>query len=280
MLLAGIAAAQPTAPPAPAKAPSAQPAAKAPAAGGRKMFTQEIKGTTVSFNMAPIPGGTAPDGTVIKPFWMSTTEISWDVYDVWVFSLDVPEGGTDASTRPTKPYLLMDRGYGHQGYPAISMSYKGAEEFCKWLTEKTGRKYRIPTEAEWEYACRAGSKGTYFFGDDAAGLDDYSWYAGNSEEKTHAIGMKKPNPWRLFDMLGNASEWVTGKNGEPLTAGGCFRDDAKGVTPASRVEPTARWNASDPQIPKSVWWLADGGFLGLRVVCEEGPEAPKNDGTK
>jgi len=270
LLFAGDARAQATAtPPVTREKDASKPTE---GAGARKPFVQTIKGTTVSFTMAPIPGGTAPDGTAIKPFSIATTEVTWDVYDIWVFSLDVPEGTADASTRPTKPYLLMDRGYGHQGYPAISVSHKGAEEFCRWLTAKTGRKYRLPTEAEWEHACRAGASGKYGFGDDAAELREHAWYAGNAEEKTHPIGTRKANAWGLFDMLGNASEWVTGADGAPKTAGGCFRDEAEDLTPATRVAPSRSWNASDPQIPKSVWWLADGGFVGFRVVCEGGSD--------
>ncbi len=264
--IAGAASAQTTAAPKPAPPPD-------PVAGTVAFtpYTEEVKGTTVSIAMVPVPGGIASGGAPLRPFYMSATEIPWDVYDVWVFSLDVPEGAADASTRPTKPYLLMDRGYGHQGFPAISVSYKGASEFCAWLSKKTGKKYRLPTEAEWEHACRAGTEGEYFFGD-ASKLGDHAWYAANSEQTTHPVGTKRPNAWGLRDMLGNASEWVTGADGEPTTAGGTFRDEAADVTATSREEPSRAWNASDPQIPKSVWWLADGGFVGFRVVCE--PAAP------
>jgi len=270
--LSGVALAQPATAPTPSKAEPPHDA-RAGAGDPGKPYTEQIAGTTVSIDMVPIPGGAAPDGTVLSPFSISVAEIPWDVYDVWVFSLDVPEGAADASTRPTKPYLLMDRGYGHQGYPAISMSHKGAQEFCAWLSRKTGKKYRLPTDAEWEYACRAGSKGTYFFEGDLSSLGDYAWFAANSDQKTHPIGQKKPNAWGLRDMLGNASEWVTDRDGNPTTVGGCFRDEATDLTVSARVEPSRAWNASDPQIPKSVWWLADGGFVGFRVVCE-------GDGTK
>lgn len=245
-------------------------------------YTETIPGTTVTFEMVPIEGGslTVPDpskaGAVksirVGPFWIAKTETTFDLFDVFVYALDEADPSSppeiDGVTRPSKPYIPPDRGYGHQGYAAIGMSYRNATEFCHWLSKKTGRRYRLPTETEWEFACRAGSKGRYFFGDDPAQLGDYAWYAETTENTTKPVGTKKPNAFGLHDVLGNVQEWCQGEDGQPVTRGGSFRDGAEHVTCDTRVPPSARWNASDPQVPKSQWWMVDCSFVGFRVVCE------------
>ena len=90
--------------------------------------------------------------------------------------------------------------------PVICITHHAAMEYCRWLSAKTGKLYRLPTEAEWEHACRAGTKTAYSFGDDPAKLEDYAWYVENAE-KPQPVGKKKPNPWGLFDMHGNVAEW-------------------------------------------------------------------------
>lgn len=249
--------------------PAAPPATTTQPLADGKPFNQAVSGTTVTFDMVPIAAGTGADGKPIGAFWIAKTEVLWDLYDVFVYGLDQPEqseGGAiptpDGVTRPTKPYLTMDRGFGHAGYPVISVSHKGAAEFCKWLTAKTGRKYRLPTEAEWEYVALAGG------GETIADLDEQAWHKGNADSKTQAAATKKPNKWGVFDMFGNAREWAVGADGKPVTKGGSFRDKPETISAKERTENKPAWNASDPQIPKSVWWLADGGFVGFRVVCE------------
>ncbi len=223
-------------------------------------FTQTISGTALSIEMLPLRDRAS--------VWMSSTEITWDVYDAFVFELDKPSAeanaGTDAIARPSKPYILMDRGFGHAGYPAISVNHTGAAAFCAWLSEKTGRSYRLPTESEWEIACRAGATD----GDDAATLGDRAWFKDNAGRKTHPVATRKPNAWGFFDMSGNAAEWCVSDRGEPIVRGGSYRDGVEGLRVEKRVLPQKAWNASDPQIPKSQWWLADGGFIGFRIVCE------------
>jgi formylglycine-generating enzyme required for sulfatase activity len=91
--------------------------------------------------------------------------------------------------------------------PVETVSRDKAQKFCKKLSQLTGKKYRLPTEAEWEYACRAGTQTRFYFGDAAAKLGDYGWYKGNSGFKTHPVGEKKPNNWGLYDMSGNVLEW-------------------------------------------------------------------------
>lgn len=248
----------------------------APAATERAAFSETIPGTVVTFDMVPVAGGevTIGDETVtVAPFWIGRTEVRWDAYDIYVFGLDAPggtEGDADAVARPSKPYIAMDRGFGHAGYPAISMSYHGAQRYCAWLSQRTGRRYRLPTEAEWRLACGPT--------DGTAALDERAWLFENANYSTHPVASKAPNALGLHDMLGNAAEWCTGRDGRPVTMGGNYRTKASELESALRVPPTPAWNASDPQLPKSVWWLADAGFVGFRVVCEDGPSANGDDG--
>jgi formylglycine-generating enzyme required for sulfatase activity len=241
-------------------------------------YVETIPGTSVKLEMIPIPAGMivfADPGqpnnkraVAIKPIWMSKTEVTWDEYDVYAFRLDLKEepkvGEFDAVTRPTKPYGAPDRGFGHHGFPALGMTFEAAQAYCRWLSAKTGRHYRLPTEAEWEYACRAGaaknpSKET---------LAAHAWYWDNADDKTHAAGAKQPNEWGLHDMLGNVAEWTVGNDGVPVAAGGSFKDKADKAHCGARARQTPAWNATDPQWPKSKWWLSDAPFVGFRVVCE------------
>ena len=270
-------------------------------------FTQEISGTVVTIDLVPIPRGSVqvpdPDNPgamksiEIGPFRVSKTEITWDAYDIFVYRLDVPEGeaggeggegdeqkgdGPDAITRPTKPYIPPDRGYGHAGYSAISLSFKGAEEFCKWLSAKTGREYRLPTEVEWEYLARAdaAAEAPYCFGDDVSLMDDYAWHSGNAKRKTQPVGKKKPNAWGVHDVHGNVAEWCIGLDGKPIACGGAFLNKPEELTLKRRDRQTALWNITDPQMPKSTWWLSDCNFVGFRIICEGEASEPIEEGER
>ncbi|HEY1068083.1 MAG TPA: SUMF1/EgtB/PvdO family nonheme iron enzyme, partial [Pirellulales bacterium] len=283
-----------------------------------KPYADVIPGTEVKFDMLPIPGGKflmgspesepkrgedeGPQHEVeISPFWMAKFETTWNQYDVYSFRLDIKnrkaaktqpgenDGLADAVTRPTKPYTDMTFGMGHDVYPAICMTQLAAETYCKWLSAKTGRYYRLPTEAEWEYACRAGTKTAYSFGDDPEMLKDYGWSYANSDYKYHPVGQKKPNPWGLFDMHGNVMEWCqdeykpdyyatfAGKVAvDPVTRtteeyshvarGGSWDDDPEFLRSAARKGSEEEWKQQDPQVPQSVWYFTDALWVGFRVV--------------
>jgi formylglycine-generating enzyme required for sulfatase activity len=244
---------------------------------GARTEVETIPGTLVKFQMVHVPGGTlgtkgAGGRTLsvkVAPFWLGKTEVTWDEYDIYAFRLDQTEEqkaqGVDATSRPSRPYGAPDRGFGHHGYPALAMTFHAAEEYCRWLSAKTGKKYRLPTEAEWEYACHAGVAASM---PRAKDLDRRAWFWENAEDKTHPVGAKAPNAWGLCDMLGNVAEWCRGA-GTPVVRGGSFNDRAAKVSCASRAVQTPAWNATDPQNPKSRWWLANAPFVGFRVVREE-----------
>lgn len=275
----------------------------------QEAYTQQINGTKLSFEMKAIPAGEFLMGSKkgkadeqpvhkvkLDAFWMGTYEVTWDIYEPFLYkdyettqSIGAVPANVDAVTRPTKPYLDMTFGMGKENHPALAMTHYNAIQFCKWLYARTGVFYRLPTEAEWEYASRAGNTTEYFFGDDAAQLGEYGWYKANSDSKTHEVGKKKPNPWGLFDMYGNVAEWtydqyqadfyasVKGdKANNPVAVpeklysnvirGGSYEDQAKELRSAARLASDPVWKQLDPQIPKSNWWFPEAPFIGMRLV--------------
>jgi formylglycine-generating enzyme required for sulfatase activity len=283
-----------------------------------KPYVDVIANGDVTFEMVPIAGGKfmmgSPAGEAgrkddegpqheveIEPFWMGKCEVTWDEYELWMFSLDIQrrelnkvqptesEKRADAVTRPTKPYTDMTFGMGKEGFPAICMTQLAAKTYCQWLSAKTGRYYRLPTEAEWEYACRAGSKTAYGFGDDTSQLGDYAWSFENSEDAYHKVGKKKPNAWGLHDMHGNVAEWcldqyipdyyaqfagklsknpwaIPSKLYPQSVRGGSWDDDPENLRSAARKGSHPDWKQQDPQLPQSIWYFTDALFLGFRVV--------------
>jgi formylglycine-generating enzyme required for sulfatase activity len=225
--------------------------------------------------MVPIPGGTVIIGgkpVTVKPFWMAQTETPWEVFDAFIASgaaspaYDKTEFAPDAIARPSKSYILPDLGWGHHGYPAINVSFLSTQMFCRWMASTTKKKYRVPTEAEWELACRAGATGPVKMARPL--LEKSAWYISNSDKVTHPVGKKLPNKWGLYDMYGNVGEWATDMEDKPVLCGGTFLDGPAGLIPGMRRRWQPKWQETDPQFPKSRWWLSDGKFVGFRLVCE------------
>jgi len=273
-----------------------------------KPYHQAIPPTDVSYDMVAIPGGDfrmgTPDSELghkkdespvhpvrIEPFWMSAHEVTWDEYRLFMFSKQAGEAtlqdaGVDAVSRPTRPYVEMSFGMGINGYPAISMTQHAANKYAEWLSAKTGHFYRLPTEAEWEYACRAGTQTAFPWGDDASKLPEYAWFDDNSDGKYQKVATKKPNPWGLYDMLGNVMEWTLDQyapytaSNTPVTEpwvkatkpyphavrGGAWTDGAGKCRCGARVASDPSWKQQDPQLPKSIWYLTDAQGLGFRLV--------------
>ena len=202
-----------------------------------------------------------------------------------------PELSGDVVARPSPPYEDPSHGMGKEGYPAVSMTQQAAMRYCRWLYEVTGVFYRLPTEAEWEYACRAGSDSVYPEMSEEANLEEYAWFFDNSDYEHHPMGEKKPNAWGIYDMLGNVGEWTMDKYLEdyheqleegqvdpwmqptskyPHTVrGGSFEEDAEDCHCGARMKSSARWQWRDPLDPKSKWWNTDSPFVGFRLVCPE-----------
>ena len=270
-----------------------------------KPYALRLPGSDLEYGMVPIQGGSFKMGSAVteknrkadegpqkqisvSAFWMGAFEVTHDQFALFHRDETISQGSkVDAVTRPTAQYIDLSWNMGKDGgYPVNSMSQDAALMFCRWLYEKTGDFYRLPTEAEWEYACRAGSQTTYFFGNDPALLGQYAWLKTNSKNKYQKVGQKKPNPWGLYDILGNVSEWTldqysekyfdTASASDPVIKpgsryprsirGGSYLDDASVLRSAARQHSEADWNIRDPQYPKSRWWLTDGMFVGFRVI--------------
>ena len=283
---------------------------------GQESYEEKLNGVDHSISMVFIEGGSFIMGSpktqqghfgdegpqhevTVSPFWMSTVEITWDLYSLFVsrewdqyqvvksvdseVSVDV-----DAVSGATTPYVEMSFGMGTDNYPAICMTQLAAVKFCEWLSAMTGHFYRLPTEAEWEYAARAGSSSAYSFGDDINLLGEYAWFEGNSNEKYQKVGTKKPNAWGLYDMHGNVAEWtldqyvpaayskrkkgienpqeVGDKVYPKVVRGGSWIDAPSRLRSAARRPSSKNWKKRDPQIPKSKWWHTDAPFVGFRIV--------------
>ena len=297
-----------------------------------KNFTEMIPGTAVSFEMVALPGGTFNMGSPgneplrnddegpvrevkLSRFWIGKIEVTWDEYMAFFRATSsqgrtegqvVTRKNTDAISGATPPWGAPDQGWGKGSRPAITMSWHAANVYCQWLSKVTGKKYRLPTEAEWEYACRGEAETPYFFagdprkftsegflkkllGPDTATIASYIIYSKNSGAMTVEPSGVKANPFDLKNMAGNVAEFCfdfysedyyktdslqTNPEGpvrgqEHVIRGGSFKSDARDVRSAARdYTRTKKWLVTDPQMPKSIWWYSDCIDVGFRVVCE------------
>jgi sulfatase modifying factor 1 len=235
-------------------------------------------GKKLTFDMVLIPGGQfqmgspaneamrkddeGPQHTVkLDPFYLCTTETTLALFSAYYKETatakrefvaisakqkeleQAKQDEFDGVTGPTPVY--GDIALGHtENFPAMAMSWRNAVLFCKWVSKRTGKTYRLPTEAEWEYACRAGSGTRFCFGDSDRDLGGYGWYDDNSGRKTHPVAQKKPNAWGLYDLHGNVWEWCQGRYGKYPS--GSVVDPIGSSSGAYRVKRGGSWfnNAS------------------------------------
>ncbi len=301
-------------------------------------YTRKIPGTDVTFTMLPIPGGQFTLGSPesepgreacegpqviveIAPFWMSAHEITWAEFKQYMALTDIfrdfdargirrvtKDRQIDAVTAPSKLYdpdATFESGE-DPGQPAVMMTQYAAKQYTKWLSGLTGQFYRLPAEAEWEYACRASTKTSFYFGNDASMLGDYAWYEVNSRERSHKVGQKKPNPWGLYDMHGNVAEWVLDEYTEtgyeelehelqagrdvihwPTSAfprvvrGGSFEMESEQCRSAARMgSDDDEWKTDDPNLPASPWWLTTTPATGVGFRIARPLKTPNDPRTR
>lgn len=265
----------------------------------------------------------------IEPFWMGKCEVTWAEYHAFMAMYDafkklqrlaanpgkadpadkswqliqrhawngkLDKWNVDAVTSPTPLYdSTFTYGAGDQpNQPAVTITPYSARQYTKWLSGVTGQNYRLPMESEWEYAARAGTTTAYSFGNDVSKLGEYAWYDKNSDNQTHPVGTKKPNPWGLYDMHGNVAEWTLDQYDSqaysklapgPVDAksavhwptktfprvlrGGSWLLPAEAARSAARQKSEEKqWKLSDPNIPLSPWWYTEepATGVGMRVM--------------
>ena len=299
-------------------------------------YKVKIPGSDVEFEMMPIPGGKFRIGSpedesdrredegpqfevTVEPFWIGKYEVTWAEYKQYM-RLDrvfkafnskgirkVPEiDGADAITAPSSlydPSFTFEAGE-EPNQPAATMSQFAAKQYTKWLSLLVNDFYRLPTEAEWEYACRAGTTTAYYFGDSVDDLEDHAWYYENADEQRHEVGQLKPNPWGLYDMYGNVAEWTldqyiedsyqkfAGKSISTKEAfskpkkvfprvlrGGSWELEAEDCRSAARIQSDEEWRDEDPNYPQSPWWFTTTPGLGsgFRIIRPlKQPDLPKD----
>lgn len=284
-------------------------------------YTERIPGTDLTFEMIPIPGGKFLMGSPesepgrkqdegpqvqveVPPMWVASEEISWGEYKQFMNLYNVfkefeargirpvdDDNRVDAITAPTELYEPTHTfEYGQEDdQSAVTMTQYAAQQYTKWLSRITGRQYRLPTEAEWEYAARGGTQTAYSWGDDPAEIDEYAWYFDNAEEGQMPGALKKPNPFGLYDMHGNVAEWTVDGHSEEgyklptdrvlsveeavqwpsksypaVVRGGSWEMDPPELRSAARLASNDDyWKEEDPNFPKSPWWFTSDPARGV-----------------
>jgi formylglycine-generating enzyme required for sulfatase activity len=232
--------------------------------GAQAAVRDSLPNMRLSWEMILVPGGSVvvgSDTVMVESFLIGRTEVPWDLYDVFYLRLDVARDmrdSVDSRLRPSRPYGAPDRGFGHRGYPVISLTHGATTRFVTWLSERTGHRYTVMTDAQWQRAADLAFPS-------GRPAPTQAWTLDNSESATHPVGTTEPDALGLHDLLGNVGEWVTGRGNSTWLRGGSFADSA-GVNTKSRAAQDPTWNQTDPQIPKSRWWLSDGPFAGFRLV--------------
>ncbi len=288
-------------------------------------YAVTIPGTNVTFEMIPVPAGSFSMGSPedeagrgddegpqrivnVSPFWIGKHEVTWGEYENYSDLCATFEKFDDLGVRPvteqnkvdaiTAPSKLYDSSFTYASgeasdLPAVSMDQYAAKQYTKWLSLLTKEFYRLPTEAEWEYACRAGSTAAYSFGNNPEELVNYGWCYENTDGETQSVGKKLPNAWGIHDMHGNASEWVldsyaadaytetprdkpfnsneyrSAKKQFPrVVRGGSCLSEIEDCRSAKRLGIDKEYTDYDPNVPKSPWWLASDESLaiGFRIV--------------
>ena len=298
-------------------------------------YTAKIPGSEIEFTMIPIPGGEftmgSPSGeedrnddegpqfkVTLKPFWMGKYEVTWAEYRKYMqmdkafkalqengLRIVTAENAIDAVTAPSSlydPSFTFSSGEA-PNEPAATMTQFAAKQYTKWLSLTSQAFYRLPTEAEWEYACRAGTTTAFYFGDDASELDKHAWTYESSDDNRHAVGKLKPNPWGLYDMYGNVAEWVLDQYDESgythvdegalvtvdqafrkptklfprVARGGSFEMEPEECRSAARMaSDDKQWKLSDPCFPMSPWWYTDAPATGVGFRLLRPLTAPKD----
>ena len=260
-------------------------------------YTEHVPGTPVAFNMKAIPGGTFQMGSTgkepfhkpdeapvrnvtVSKFFMGEVQVTWDMYLTFQGET-MSEGRTrpesvyanntrpdvDAVSGPTPAFGAPDQGWGYGDRPAITMTHYAAETFCQWLSLKTGKKYRLPTEAEWEYAARGGTETPYFFpgnpkkfsdegfwrkifSADTAVINSFAIYEKNSNGRTQFPAVVGPNPFGLKAVYGNVLEYCSD----------IYAEDAYAQTPLEVTDPKGPAGSSANGQPEGVEYVVRGGF--------------------
>ncbi len=286
-------------------------------------YTVTIPGSDVTFEMIPVPGGKFTLGSneddddahrddegpqvevALKPFWIGKHEVTWGEYYLFMKLDRIFKSLKDESARQptdakqadavTAPSSLYDPSFTFDAgedpdQPCATVTQFAAKQYTKYLSLLLKDEfYRLPTEAEWEYACRAGTTTKYYFGDEDDELEEHAWYVDNSDDERHAVGELKPNPWGLYDMYGNVAEWVLDGYSEEgymhlaensdidgnsiltpperptnrVLRGGSWELESEDCRSAARqASDDKSWKATDPNFPKSPWWYTDSPALG------------------